>query len=213
MVSKETEYKGIMFRSRLEARVALFFDKAGIEWIYEPDRIVNGDSEYNPDFYLPEMDDYVEVKGKRPGYEAEILKIINFISVNSPIKTVVIISEIPDPTELGLPHFPCYHLEMSKDEGEVISKWYYFCDDMKGKVKGCVSREHGCPPINPFNVDFDISPRTDYKLDEVILMSEPYFIRKHNDYQFGEWCKKTNPLTFAAYAAARKADFTMRRVG
>ena len=33
----ETKYKGYRFRSRLEARWAVFFDTMGIEWIYEPE--------------------------------------------------------------------------------------------------------------------------------------------------------------------------------
>ncbi len=32
----ETHYKGFRFRSRLEARWAVFFDTVGIEWQYEP---------------------------------------------------------------------------------------------------------------------------------------------------------------------------------
>lgn len=33
----ETVYKGYRFRSRLEARWAVFFDAQGIEWEYEPE--------------------------------------------------------------------------------------------------------------------------------------------------------------------------------
>ncbi len=33
----ETRYKGYRFRSRLEARWAVFFDHLKIEWEYEPD--------------------------------------------------------------------------------------------------------------------------------------------------------------------------------
>lgn len=33
----ETEYKGYRFRSRLEARWAVFFDALGVEWVYEPE--------------------------------------------------------------------------------------------------------------------------------------------------------------------------------
>lgn len=35
---KETSYAGCLFRSRLEARWAVFFDTLGIRWEYEPDR-------------------------------------------------------------------------------------------------------------------------------------------------------------------------------
>lgn len=36
----QTEYKGYLFRSRLEARWAVFFDTLGIQWEYEPEGIV-----------------------------------------------------------------------------------------------------------------------------------------------------------------------------
>lgn len=59
----ETIYNGYRFRSRLEARWAVFFDAAGIEYEYEPEGFV---LEYNihylPDFYLPTLDAYVEIK-------------------------------------------------------------------------------------------------------------------------------------------------------
>lgn len=60
----ETWYKGFKFRSRNEARYAVGFDAAGIEWRYENEGYVlpNG-TPYLPDFYLPEFDMYVEIKG------------------------------------------------------------------------------------------------------------------------------------------------------
>ena len=33
----ETQYKGYLFRSRLEARWAVFFDAIGISWEYMPE--------------------------------------------------------------------------------------------------------------------------------------------------------------------------------
>lgn len=51
-----TEYKGITFRSRTEARWAVFFDALGIEWQYEPNYFRLADGEfYKPDFYLPSL--------------------------------------------------------------------------------------------------------------------------------------------------------------
>lgn len=59
----ETIYKKYRFRSRLEARWAVFFDHCGIKYEYEPEGFVLSDGEkYLPDFYLPEQDAYVEVK-------------------------------------------------------------------------------------------------------------------------------------------------------
>jgi len=59
----ETIYNGCRFRSRLEARWAVFFDSLKIPWIYEPEGIfVNGIC-YLPDFYLPDCNQFFEVKG------------------------------------------------------------------------------------------------------------------------------------------------------
>lgn len=59
----ETYYNGYRFRSRLEARWAVFFDTMGIEYEYEPEgfSLYNGEY-YLPDFYLPWYRCYVEVK-------------------------------------------------------------------------------------------------------------------------------------------------------
>lgn len=63
----ETNYKGYKFRSRLEARWAVFFDTAQIAWEYEPEGYVMSDGTcYLPDFYLPSEEIYVEVKGVVP---------------------------------------------------------------------------------------------------------------------------------------------------
>jgi len=64
----QTRYAGCMFRSRLEARWAVFFDELGIPWEYEPQGYTIGPDHdrrpYLPDFYLPELALWVEVKGK-----------------------------------------------------------------------------------------------------------------------------------------------------
>ena len=59
-----TTYKGIQFRSKLEAKYARAFDKLGIVWIYEGGGFLFDDgTAYCPDFYMPDMDTYFEVKG------------------------------------------------------------------------------------------------------------------------------------------------------
>ena len=59
-----TVYNGYKFRSRLEARWAVFFDAAGIKYEYEPEGFTDGDLCYLPDFYLPWFKCYVEIKPK-----------------------------------------------------------------------------------------------------------------------------------------------------
>lgn len=62
-----TYYRGYHFRSRLEARWAVFFDDLGIQWEYELEGFeMDGGEWYLPDFYLPRFHYpngiYVEVK-------------------------------------------------------------------------------------------------------------------------------------------------------
>ena len=53
----ETKYKGYRFRSRLEARWAVFFENLGYEWEYEPEGFDLGDGVfYLPDFKITGVD-------------------------------------------------------------------------------------------------------------------------------------------------------------
>lgn len=59
----ETKYCGHLFRSRLEARWAVFFNALGIEWEYEKEGYhLNECGNYLPDFYLNSLDCFVEIK-------------------------------------------------------------------------------------------------------------------------------------------------------
>lgn len=52
----ETEYKGYRFRSRLEARWAIFFDACNMEWEYEPEGFYFEDGvQYLPDFLVHDV--------------------------------------------------------------------------------------------------------------------------------------------------------------
>lgn len=63
----DTRYKGYFFRSRLEARWAVFMDTLGIKWEYEAEGYNLDGLWYLPDFYLPTFDggSYLEVKGQK----------------------------------------------------------------------------------------------------------------------------------------------------
>lgn len=59
----ETVYKGYRFRSRLEARWAVFFDALGITWEYEKEGYDLGKlGKYLPDFVLPGLGMVVDIK-------------------------------------------------------------------------------------------------------------------------------------------------------
>lgn len=49
---RQTLYKGIKMRSRLEARVAWFLDESEVDWQYEPMCFAGGGGQYLPDFKL-----------------------------------------------------------------------------------------------------------------------------------------------------------------
>ena len=85
----QTEYNGYLFRSRLEARWAVFFDACGVDYEYEPEgyKLDNG-LLYLPDFLLHGVDGrdggdlFVEVKGKMTDRDAQ--KINSFVNTGFP---------------------------------------------------------------------------------------------------------------------------------
>lgn len=65
----ETKYKGYRFRSRLEARWAVFFDTLGVLYDYEKEGYDLDGMRYLPDFWLPEYNTWIEIKGQPPSSE------------------------------------------------------------------------------------------------------------------------------------------------
>lgn len=74
----ETKYAGCRFRSRLEARYAVLFDKLGIRWEYEVEGYLVGEARkkrpYLPDFWLPNDELWVEVKGTEKSLDVELIR-------------------------------------------------------------------------------------------------------------------------------------------
>ena len=72
----ETKYDGCVFRSRTEARWAVFFNACEIPWEYEKEGYKLGSElgasrdfgvlYYLPDFWLPSIQTWVEVRGMEP---------------------------------------------------------------------------------------------------------------------------------------------------
>lgn len=92
----ETQYSGYRFRSRLEARWAVFFDTMGYPYLYEPEGFDLGkDGWYLPDFLLgPESDGplWVEIKPKRPSIEE--VKKMNALSFHTNTTGLIIYGEV-----------------------------------------------------------------------------------------------------------------------
>jgi len=98
MKAIETVYNGYRFRSRLEARWAVFYDVLGIKWEYEKEGYDLGSGIYYlPDFYIPHLDCWIEIKGQCTPIDN---KIFELFSEQSEKKVYLFIGEIPNPDTL-----------------------------------------------------------------------------------------------------------------
>ena len=130
MKALETVYAGVRFRSRLEARWAVYFDRMKIRWDYEPEglqisnRLYAPDSPdtfgYLPDFWFPDFGCYGEVKGSLD--RAGLWKVLNAAAViedecGEPGSPYLVIFGRLDPTHVPIAtHF---------HKGDVqCSQWY-----------------------------------------------------------------------------------------
>lgn len=119
----ETEYAGCRFRSRLEARWAVVFDRLRIEWQYEPEGFEKGHTSYDPetlderreairylpDFYLPELGTWVEVKGSDDQLAKDARKLALILDWGSPLpgfdwsygstRGLLVLGDIPRPSK------------------------------------------------------------------------------------------------------------------
>jgi hypothetical protein len=62
----DTQYNGYLFRSRLEARWAVFFDAMRARYEYEREGYHLPSGDYLPDFWLPDLRCWVEIKPEAP---------------------------------------------------------------------------------------------------------------------------------------------------
>lgn len=130
----ETVYNGYRFRSRLEARWAVFFDAAGIKYEYEPEGFELPDgTKYLPDFYFQDEDIYVEVKPIRNNATEEIMKALKIVSEYN--KLLLVLRDIPFDEKCNVWWFPIYfyHPVMEDISGCRIS----FLQNAYGKIRVC----------------------------------------------------------------------------
>lgn len=128
----ETRYAGCRFRSRLEARWARFFDHLAIRWQYEPqglqihDRMEIADEDewpYLPDFWLPDLGMWAEVKGSWTDAEAR-----RFLSTAAELSgaghDVVLLPPMPRVDSEKFPTLGVFHLD-----GDALSEhaWHPHC--------------------------------------------------------------------------------------
>lgn len=147
MKAIETEYSGVLFRSRLEARWAILFDAMELQWYYEPDCFeLKSGKKYTPDFYISEYEVYVEIKPNRDVL-SESYHVNRFLEFEKPL--LVLMGEYPNfntnllfnssfPLEvILLPKYSKYAPFWSSGQnvGEPESLFFEQFDDLLNKVK------------------------------------------------------------------------------
>ncbi len=94
MKAIQTKYNGYHFRSRLEARWAVYFDSLGVEWEYEKEGYHFEDgTNYLCDFWFPGLGMWGEVKGKELNDE-EIKKAENLVKYSH--KPILLLIGVPE---------------------------------------------------------------------------------------------------------------------
>lgn len=110
-----TKYKGWNFRSRLEARWAIYFDGLEIPYIYEPEGVPlwGGLGVYLPDFYLPKHHGGVYAEVKPNEFTEEELKKCRMLCRMSK-KAVILLDGAPEPI-----WYKCYYFDEHVCESDV----------------------------------------------------------------------------------------------
>lgn len=128
MKAIDTIYNGYMFRSRLEARWAVFFDELEIAYEYEKEgyrltREPYSPIDYLPDFWLPERDCFIEIKGQVPTPQEKSKAA--YLALNSRKNVYIFFGNIHVPSEdeisvykFGFPTIWLEHPEHSRIAGK-----------------------------------------------------------------------------------------------
>lgn len=121
----ETVYAGRKFRSRLEARWAVFMDTLGLEWLYEHEGYQTKAGPYLPDFYLPSMRIHLEIKGTEEAAEIGRTKVRSFR--DSGIGAILLVVGPPKEISMGRTRngYPTW-----EDQGGELFCWD--CSDSSG---------------------------------------------------------------------------------
>ena len=134
----ETYYNGYRFRSRVEARWAIFFDKVGIEYQYESEGFDMDEIRYLPDFYIPSLNRWFEIKGKPLSVE-EIKKCEEFClrMDNENIKYSILIG-VPELIRFEEGNFSILGIK------EYVWQWpsELYPGDMRMLTQGLVEKEY-----------------------------------------------------------------------
>jgi hypothetical protein len=137
-----TQYAGRLFRSRAEARWAVFFDEMGLQWDHEPEGYDLGAGDwYLPDFWVHGINFWFEVKGQEPS-DAEVRRCRALVMGTG--KPALIAIGPPRLAEQLVAIFP------DPDENEMWARArFVFAEDRRTAGEYWLLTENGCMSIGP----------------------------------------------------------------
>ena len=149
----ETNYKGYRFRSRLEARWAVFFDRLGIRWQFEPegfDLKKHNLGYYLPDFYLPDLNYWIEVKPENFSREDEAAyEKLACVAVGTNAKGLLVAGEPYLNVEMASFN-NCPALDSARDKWWLVGGDADYLGTLDGPYLFCV-----CPLCDKIGIAFD----------------------------------------------------------
>lgn len=201
-----TEYHGYTFRSRLEARWALFLEKGKIPFDYEPEGYQYDDlTRYLPDFILPTFQVFAEVKGQFKEWKTDLKRILRFVNADLQARGILLLTEVPQPR--GVNHssvywYPFVYYNPLKDCAE-ITKVVFIEEDNRLvlNTKSVISdwyRQNAYDFLGSGSYE-DLLPLPDTEIGKTRYGLKDYPVR-YSDYP--------TPLLDDAIGKARRADFT-----
>jgi hypothetical protein len=180
LVAIETPYRGHRFRSRAEARWAVFFDHMEWTWEYEKEGYDLDGLRYLPDFWLPDISCWFEVKGTDPS-RTEMIALSRLV-YKSKRKAILAIGA-PQEDEHQLIHFTV----------SLAERWYSEFSDETATAYVGLNHVSGSP------AKFTLGQSTKRKLCIFPHGFEHAGIQIGNDVETG--------LLTEAYTAATRARF------
>lgn len=202
----ETSYHGHRFRSRIEARWAVFFDAIGIPWQYEVEGFDLDGIAYLPDFWLPQQGIWVEIKGMHPTDEEEHKAALLAEQTRHPVYIFSGEIKVPTPSDSNLENVST--AEFYEADGYDVD--YCWCE---------------CPSCGAFGVQFegrsDRLPCKECRVRASYRLGRPWRGFDHVCTAQCEGCRLISgnldrghtldsPRLVAAYEVARAARFEFR---
>jgi hypothetical protein len=135
----QTHYAGHVFRSRLEARWAVFFDALKVEWKYEEQGYEVAGQRYLPDFFLPSLNAWCEVKGDPNGLQKDFTRMATILGPDSPLpgwiegsSSIIVFGHVPR-VEMGT----FFHPLLRYGSRGIHRDWCFFAPLIDGGLSLC----------------------------------------------------------------------------